>query len=131
MVPNLSQGYIKVIQKVVSKLVQSCLKVVLSQSYVKVVQKLYQISRKIVSKLSQVDPNVVYVIQYVLRNITYHFYQLPYILISALMQFSALANTSRQEICHNSYITRFSGQKFYTLKLHKLQLLLFTMEQRK
>ena len=76
--------------KVVSKLSQSCIVSKLNQSCVKVVKKLYQICRKIVSKLSQVGPNVVHVIQYVWRNITYHFYQLPYCLISAFMQFSAL-----------------------------------------
>ena len=76
--------------KVVSKLVQSCIVSKLYQSCVKVFQKLYQFFRKIVSKLFQVGLNVVHVIQYVWRNKTYHFYQLPQCLISAFVQFSAL-----------------------------------------
>ena len=38
---------------------------------------------------------------------------------------------SRREICHKFYTTRFSGRKFYTLKVRELRLSLLKRKQRK
>ena len=38
---------------------------------------------------------------------------------------------TRQEICQKIHTTGFLGPKFYTVKVHKLQLFLLTKKQRK